>query len=82
MATDPQHLTENLGDPLGRIYGSLGETGQRVRALERQHVDARAVVGAGPPTFTPPMEGFMYVDTISLRLYVRVAGAWKYATLA
>ena len=54
----------------------------RISALERIAMNARALVGAGPPTSPPllanPADGFFYVDSTNLRLYVRANGQWRW----
>jgi len=61
----------------GRVAERLAELERRLNALERGSPTVQA--GAGPPT-TAPRDATFYVDTTTHRLYVRSAGAWRYAS--
>lgn len=79
MPTDPRLAALSAGgDPTARLHEQLVDQRRRIDALER--VGNGVNVGAGPPT-GPASDGVLYVDTTNARLYVRAAGAWRYAAL-
>lgn len=61
-----------------KTAATLADLRRRLEALEHGHPTIQ--VGTGAPTSTP-RDGAPYVDAAAPRLYLRVAGAWRYTTL-
>ena len=71
-------------DPKEFSTTAEGSLADRVADLERRVSALRqtppVAMGDGEPTVDLP-DGWLYVNRLTSRLYVRVSGAWKYATL-
>lgn len=65
-------------DQTGRSAERLNDLERRLAALERGSPTVQT--GAGVPS-SSPRSGTPYVDETTPRLYLRVAGVWRYTTL-
>lgn len=65
-------------DPETRAAERIAELERRLSRLENGAPTIQ--VGAGAPTLAP-RDGTPYADASTVRLYLRVGGAWRYTTL-
>lgn len=81
MPMDPRlaAVTAMSKDPNVQLAQRVKDLERRLEALDRG--GRRTYVGAGAPTQVVP-DGALYVDTVGIRLYVRVGGAWKSTVVA